>query len=405
MVTSALRAGNLLAPKTQTERTRHASTPATSEGLGTPATDGVSLGAAVSARSSASITGAAKAPPALSTQGIGDRLRHIGQAIGHAVANTVAGVRLVGFGLIYRLEGHLTETRETLYRPSDRLPTPTIDRPFVIVPGWSTQPKAFDALTKLLTRNGANDGQTYFVKQGQFYTLDADGTLQPLSAPPTQGRIFEMVWTDTRQSPARNLPEIRANLEAICNATGYDKVDIEGYSMGGLDTRLYIDQGGSRVNRFMMLGTPNHGTRFGDLVADVLDRDVKWAIKFAGISGADRESMNWLRQEKNSPLLTDLNSRAGQQQRVAPTLSVGTDVMPTAGRRGLTRGDGLVPSSSLGLPGGNTIVLHEAMQHGRLNDDPTVQHVRSVFFGWGLPADAGAKFGSDAGVMKQVPRP
>lgn len=345
--------------------------------------------------------------PALGDKkGIPDYLCEIGHKIAHGVANTLAGVKLVGYGLIYRIEGKLTESRETLYQPSEKLPTPTLPRPFVLVPGWTTSHRNFNTLTEHLTRDGANGGETYFVKLGQFYTRNTDGDLVPLTAPPANARVFELVWSDTHQSPDKNLPEMRQNLEAICNATGFDKVDAEGYSMGGLDTRLYLDQGGDRINRHMMLGTPNRGTRFGDLVLDVLDRDVKWAKKFADIGENDRDSMYWLRQEANSPLLQDLNSRFPQQAQRVPTLSVGANIMPTAGQSWFTRGDGLVPASSLELPGCTTLVLHEAMQHGRLNDDPTVQHVRAVFFGWGLPPGAENQFPKgDADIIRQVPHP
>ena len=318
------------------------------------------------------------------SRGLIDKLREIGSSISHGVAATLAGVQLVGYGLIYKAEGKLTESRETLFQPSKTLPTPSITRPFVLISGWTTTHKNFNTLTDHLTHDGANGGQVYFVKQGQFYTQGDDGELVA-APPPTGGRVFEMLWSDTHQSPTRNLPEMQQNLEAICAATGFDKVDVEGFSMGGLDTRLYLDQGGTRINRHMMLGTPNRGTRFGELALDVIDKKVGWAQKFAGISENDRESMLWLREEANSPLLQDLNSRFAQQTRQVPTLTVGANIMPTAGTNGLTWGDGLVPSSSLGLPGSNTLVLHEAMQHGRLNDDAAVQHVRALFFGWGLP--------------------
>lgn len=337
---------------------------------------------------------------------ITEHLRDIGNKIAHGVANTLAGLKMVGHGLVYRLEGKLTEHRETLHRSSETVPTPTIPRPFVLVPGWGTGPRSFDTLTKHLTRDGANGGETYFVKQGRFYTRNVDGDFVPLAAPPAGARVFELMWTNPHQSPDKTLPEMRQNLDAICRATGFDKVDVEGYSMGGLDTRLYLDQGGDRINRHMMLGTPNRGTRFGDLVLDVLDRDVKWAKKVGKVSENDRDSMYWLRQEANSPLLADLNSRFPQQAQRVPTLSLGADVMPTAGKRWFTWGDGLVPASSLALPGCTTLVLHEAMQHGRLNDDVTVQHVRALFFGWGLPPGAEDQFPErDADFIRQVPHP
>jgi hypothetical protein len=45
------------------------------------------------------------------------------------------------------------------------------------------------------------------------------------------------------------------------------------------------------------------------------------------------------------------------------------------------------------------------MDHGRLNDDYTVQHIRALFFGWGLPMNAVDVFGSDPEVLAKVTRP
>lgn len=374
-------------------------TPDTAPPAAAPAHDGVSLSTPPSSATSAE-------PTATSPRGILDRLRQAADQVAHHVASSLAGARLVGYGLVYKLEGRLTETRELLYQPSASLPTPTITRPFVLAPGWTTTHRNFADLTDLLTRDGSNGGQTYFVQQGRFYTRDVDGALQPLPAPPTGGKVFEMVWTDTRNSPDENLSEMRQNLDAICSATGYDKVDVEGFSLGGLHSRLYLDQGGDRIHRLMMLGTPNHGTRFAELVLDVLDRDVTWAERVSGVSEDDRNAMKWLRAEPNSAELQDLNSRAAQQLRNVPTISVGTDVMPTPGFSwGFTWGDGLVPSTSLPVDGATTIVLHEAMQHGRLNDDATTQHIRAVFFGWGLSPQDEAMFPEDTEIIARVPRP
>jgi pimeloyl-ACP methyl ester carboxylesterase len=317
-------------------------------------------------------------------------------AVGRAVGNTVSGLELGLAGLLYTSETRVTGLWDHWRHPLEKLPTPAIEHPFVLVPGWSTKPSKFTQLTDLLTRDGANGGQTYLVQRGKFFTLNPEGKLEPLTAPPPQAKVFEMVWTDTRQSPDRNLPEMRQNLDAICKATGADKVDAEAYSMGGLDARLYLDKGGSQIGRLLMLGSPNHGTGFGDIAADALDRGVDWATKLGGLSSDDRESMQWLREEAHSPQLQDLNSRWKQQEaRVDEVLSVGTERAPTPrdahGLR-LNWGDGLVPASSLSLPDTKTIVFHQAMAHGILNDDQKVQHARCAFFGWGVPEDTGERF-------------
>lgn len=333
----------------------------------------------------------------------------VGSAIGHALAGWAAGVHFISFGMIYKLEHFITAIKEKIHRPLDTLPTPRIDTPFVIVPGWTTEPEAFSELVDHLTRNNANGGQPYYVRQGQIFTLDSNGDLQLAAAVPPDARVFEMVFSDNRQSPDKNVVEMRANFDAIQQATGHGKFDVEGYSMGGIDSRLYVDQGGDAINRLLLLGTPNRGTHFADLAKNVLDRHVGWAARFGALQNGDVGALTWLQPEDVSQPLADLNSRWTAQRQKVTTLTVGTDVMPTPAEHGLTGitwGDGLVPSTSLEMPISNTIVLHNAMQHGRLNDDETVEHIRAVYFGWGLPAHATNDFPrDDHEILKHVPRP
>lgn len=354
---------------------------------------------------SALIRGAAPAAAAVATSVAASS---IGGAIGAALSSFASGTRFVYYGSIYKAEEALTVARQMIHKPLDGLPVPQITVPFVLVPGWTTQPAAFEQLTGYLTRDGNNGGKTVFVQQGAFLEKDAQGSLQPMAQVPADARVFEMVFTDSHQSPDKNVVEMRANFDAIRKATGVPQVDVEGFSMGGLDSRLYIDQGGADIRRLMLLGTPNRGTEFANMVHTLFEKDVQWAMKFGGIIPGDRESIDWLRSEDKNPRLADLNSRWDDQRQAVPILTVGSDFLPTASttaRLGLAGGDGLVEASSLALPHGNTIVLPQAMQHGRLNDDEVMQHVRAIYFGWSLPANAADHFPDDAAIIAQVPVP
>ncbi len=335
-------------------------------------------------------------------------LGNLGGVLGKIASDTMAGVRFAAYGELYLAEQRIVEAREANWNPLDKLPVPQITRPFVLIPGWTTSPSNFQRLTDYLTRGGANGGPTVFVKMGKFYSLGSNGQLQPMAGTPSKSRVFEIVWSDTHQSPDKNLPEMRQNLDAISHATGYDKLDAEAYSMGGQDMRLYVDRGGDRLNRVMTLGTPNHGTRFGDMVLDVLNNHVTWAEKLGGVSEADRQSMEWLRSEPNNPHLQDLNSRWAQQQAKVPMLLVGTDCMPTAANDadGLAWGDGLVDSSSISMPDSHSLIVPTGMDHGQLNDSDTVAHIRATYFGWPLPPGTSSLFpASDSQLINNVPRP
>lgn len=57
---------------------------------------------------------------------------------------------------------------------------------------------------------------------------------------------------------ARRLGEI---VEQVCKATGAPKVTLVGHSMGGLISRAYLhNNGASRLERIITLGSPHHGT-------------------------------------------------------------------------------------------------------------------------------------------------
>src|ERR1051325_5947724 len=56
--------------------------------------------------------------------------------------------------------------------------------------------------------------------------------------------------------------EVKSHVESLLKATGASKVDIIAHSMGSLNTRWYIkfDGGESKVDDWVSLGGPNHGT-------------------------------------------------------------------------------------------------------------------------------------------------
>jgi triacylglycerol lipase len=70
-------------------------------------------------------------------------------------------------------------------------------------------------------------------------------------------------WTyDTAQSNATTAAQLRDKIDAVLAATGNSKVDVVTHSMGALSSRYYLKnlQGSGKVDDWVSLGGPNHGT-------------------------------------------------------------------------------------------------------------------------------------------------
>jgi len=67
---------------------------------------------------------------------------------------------------------------------------------------------------------------------------------------------------NTSQSNVRTASEVARKVEEIRSRTGAARVDIISHSMGGLNTRYYLKnlRGTERVDDWVSLGGPNHGT-------------------------------------------------------------------------------------------------------------------------------------------------
>jgi pimeloyl-ACP methyl ester carboxylesterase len=272
------------------------------------------------------------------------------------------------------------------------LPAATIQRPIVLVPGWQTPQDRFDHLAEKLTGDQANGGRVYFVKNGDFFA-DLDCT-QRLLASDAGAKVFVAVFPASNTPPNETANDLARSLKAIQRLTGSQKVDVTGYSMGGLATRLYLDQGGDAVGRFLMLGTPNQGSTTARTALGLLDLqqkgwDTDWLLSRKPLTEDDRAALGWLRPVdggSHNPQLSDLNSRwENQKSRVEMIRLLGSNSRPTLGRYFLpTLGDGTVAGDGLRVGQEEPMYLRDSRHrnHGLLFSNPDTYLEMRSFFGW-----------------------
>lgn len=292
--------------------------------------------------------------------------------------------QIVASGQLYKMAKSDALAYEAKHPPLRDVPLVRLERPYVIVPGWTTRSEKFDPLVHRLTEGGRNGGRPYYVQDGRFFA-DGEAT-QPLDSVPADARVFVQVFHDRLQPPSETAPQLARSLDAVRRATGAARVDVEGYSLGGLATRTYLDQGGQGVGKVLLLGTPNRGTRFAELAGRLIRRDIAWALKLANLTVADLPAMEWMAAGAN-PRLEDLNSRwSTQKARTEGMLLLGSEELatPSRGLLPLRKGDGLVERSSLQMPDVDVKLLEgrPTLQHGFLPTDREVYLERARFFNW-----------------------
>ncbi len=95
-----------------------------------------------------------------------------------------------------------------------------------------------------------------------------------------------------RQSNATTAEEIRSRVDAILTQTGWDKVDIVTHSMGGLSSRYYLKNlgGDTKVDDWVSLGGPNHGTDTARFCGDVSCKEMRIGSAFLAALNSGDES-------------------------------------------------------------------------------------------------------------------
>jgi pimeloyl-ACP methyl ester carboxylesterase len=222
---------------------------------------------------------------------------------------------------------------------------PTFQKPVLLVHGYNSAPTTWKNMRTWFTQNPENiDGGVVSAKNpGAPINKDA--------------KVFLIEYSRPFNSVRTSATELRAVVDRIAAATGSKDIDIVCHSKGGLDTRAYLDQGNDKLDKVVMVATPNHGSPLADierqfremgipLLPSTDDPEVRQAIQ-------DLSEDRTKDGKANNPTLNALNRNLNAQKDAADLLTIAGNGVPTLSSRTLLtfRGDGVVSRKSVQLSG------------------------------------------------------
>lgn len=311
------------------------------------------------------------------------------------MTDAIAVAQFAGSGYLYKEAAVDAAKEQKDVPPLSDAPTVKLEDPFLIAPGWTTRPEKFDALVQHLLKEPANGKRAVYLKEGKAYS-DEDCTVETQVAP--DDKIFVAVYDSVLTPPDKSAPQLEQAVEQIKSVHG-SKIDVLGYSLGGLAVRKMLDEQTEKVDQVAFLGTAHQGTRFAALASYVVQRDIKFAMNLAGVDASHLKAMEWMKpltpgRPETNPQLAELNAHFDRQKaQTTEMLSIGSDGFATITKPwgGTVGGDGLVPSTSVQMEGMPSTLIHGRgnKQHGNLPNDSDAFNTLAHYFHW-QPSDAAA---------------
>ncbi len=265
------------------------------------------------------------------------------------------------------------------------LPTsapPALERPVVFLHGFNGSAGRWDKVWEWLTEEPANKAGG-IIDAGKFDNIDPEANL------------FSLRLSRAYNSVEKNKAELKAAVEAVLEKTGAQEVDLVVHSLGGLNARHYLQDSEEKVNKLVMLGTPNHGSQLANLELffrekfdypikpPVDDPEVRRVLNQLSVDKLDSN-----KQPKN-PWLRALNDDWKEHRDQADIMLVSGAGIPTlTGGPGLTVfGDGVVTRRSSQLSGVEKKTAW-FRTHGGLQNSSKVMETTAKFLA-GKSLDAG----------------
>ncbi|MFA5505815.1 MAG: hypothetical protein WC314_11080 [Vulcanimicrobiota bacterium] len=310
------------------------------------------------------------------------------------ITDAIAIAQFVGSGILYKDAADAAAEHQKEHPPLSDAPVVKLDDPFLILPGWTTRPEKFDNLVAHLLKNPDNGSRAVYLREEKAYS---DKECTQLTEVGESDKVFVCVYDNVLSPPDKTAPQIADAVGLIKGVHG-EKVDVLGYSMGGTAVRQMLNQDLQKVDQVAFLGTSHLGSRFAALANYVIHRDIKFAMKLAGVNAAHLPAMQWMmplnpEKPESSPQLAALNANLDRQlENCTEAFNIGSDgfatiTLPWGKAEG---GDGLVHGTSSRLEGipGVTLQGRGNKQHGNLPSDTDAFKELAGFYGWSPVSDS-----------------
>ena len=297
------------------------------------------------------------------------------------MTDAIAVAQFAGSGFLYNSAAKEAAQAREETPPLSDVPEVKLEDPLLIAPGWTTKPEKFEHIVDHLLSSGQNGERAVYLREGIAYS-DKACTQETEIA--NTDRVFVAIYDHVLSPPQVTGPQLETATAMIKEKVS-PKVDVLGYSMGGIAVRKMLDSGEESVDQIAFLGTPHEGTRFADLADYVIRRDINFAMNLAGVDATHLPTMAWMKPE--NPQLEALNETLDRQKaQTTEMVNIGSDGLATITKPwgGTEGGDGLVQRSALDLEGVPTVVLpgRGNKQHGALPSDSDVFTSLMDFFDW-----------------------
>ena len=314
----------------------------------------------------------------------------LGERSASLVTDAIAVAQFAGSGFLYKEAAKEAAAQLGEKPPLFDAPVVKLEDPFLIAPGWTTLPEKFDNLIEHLLKAPENGDRAVYLKEGRAFK-DQDCT--KATDIRESDKIFVAVYDDVLSPPSETASQVDTSVSMIKAVHG-EKVDVLGYSMGGLAVRKMLDETAQTVDQVAYLGTAHRGTRFAALANYVIRRDINFAMNLGNLHAGHLPAMQWMLPENPDGTtpntnLVELNSPTSlekQRSQATEMLNIGSRNLATITKPwgGTVGGDGLVQNSSVQLDGVPTVLLNGrgTKQHGFLPSDTNVFQELADFFGW-----------------------